>query len=341
MKTDTNVPLSSLATFRVGGPARFVHTIETADDLTNLFSSADMHKSRWYVVGGGSNVLPTDEGFDGHVLLMRIQGQEIVREDSNEVFIRVGAGESWDGFVEAVVSRGLWGVENLSSIPGTVGGTPIQNVAAYGAEVGNVIEAVEVFDTITRTTRTMTNKECLFGYRDSIFKKEEGKHLIVTAVVFRLLKTGTPDIAYKDLTEYFSVNEKTLTPHEVRKGVSEIRSKKFPDLSRVGTAGSFFKNPVISKEAFVRLQNIFPEIPSYPVAEKDDIKIPIAWIIDHVLGMRGYTIGPVGFFEQHALVLVAYDGATAHDIDVFAKDVAQRVHDATNIVIEREVRELK
>lgn len=341
MKTQTNVSLSTLTTLRVGGSARCVHTIETVRDLETLFSSSHMLGCRWYVLGSGSNVLPHDEGFDGYVLLMRIQGQEIVREDSNEVFIRVGAGESWDGFVEAVVSRGLWGVENLSSIPGTVGGTPIQNVAAYGAEVGNVIEAVEVFDTITRTTRVMTNKECLFGYRDSIFKKEGGKHLIVTAVVFRLLKTGAPDIAYKDLTEYFSLNEKTLTPYEVRQGVSEIRSKKFPDLSRVGTAGSFFKNPVISKKAFVRLQKIFPEIPSYPVAEKDDIKIPIAWIIDHVLGMRGYKIGSVGFFEQHALVLVAYEGATARDVDFFARDVARRVYDATNIVIEREVCDMR
>jgi UDP-N-acetylmuramate dehydrogenase len=340
MKTDTDISLSSLTTLRVGGPARFVHTIESTDNLTVLFSLPEIQKSSWVVLGSGSNVLADDEGFDGHVFLMRIQGQEIVKEDANEIFIRVGAGESWDGFVEDAISRNWWGVENLSGIPGTVGATPIQNVAAYGAEVKNIIETVEVFDTTMRMIRTLTREECAFGYRDSLFKKEEGRPLIVTSIIFRLLKTGSPSIDYKDLAERFPAGGGAPTLTEIRAAVLQIRSKKFPDLSRIGTAGSFFKNPTITQEAFKVLRERFPDVPSYP-AETGLVKIPIAWILDHVLGMRGYKAGNVGFFEQHALVLVAYQGATAREIDSFAYDIERRVQDATGIVIEREVRTLK
>lgn len=340
MKTDTDIPLSSLTTLRVGGRARFVHTIQSVEDLTSLFSSPEMHSQSWVVLGEGSNVLADDDGFDGHVLLMRIEGQTIVKEDENGVVIRVGAGASWDAFVEQCVSRGWWGIENLSGIPGTVGATPIQNVAAYGAEVQDVIETVEVFDTTTHIIKTLTRAECEFGYRDSLFKTEKGKSFIVTAITFRLLKNGHPSIAYKDLTEWFAAKGITPTLTEIRAAVLDVRSKKFPDLTRLGTAGSFFKNPLISKEVFERLQTTFPDVPSYPAAN-GQIKIPVAWILDHVLGMRGYRVGNVGFFEQHALVLVAYDGATAHDINVFADDVVQRVRDASGITIEREVRALK
>lgn len=340
MKTDTDIPLSSLTTLRVGGRARFVHTIQSTDDLTELFSSPDIQGQSWVVLGEGSNVLAGDEGFDGHVLLMRIEGQTIVQEDENEIVIRVGAGESWDTFVANAVSRGWWGIENLSGIPGTVGATPIQNVAAYGAEVQNVIDTVEVFDTTTRTIRKLTREECEFGYRDSLFKTEKGRPLIVTSIVFRLLKNGTPSIGYKDLTEWFTTNKKTPTLTEIRAAVLDVRSQKFPDLTQIGTAGSFFKNPVITQDAFERLQKRFPDIPSY-LAGEGQVKIPVAWILDHVLGMRGYRVGTVGFFEQHALVLVAYEGATSHEINLFADDVVQRVHDASGITIEREVRALK
>jgi UDP-N-acetylmuramate dehydrogenase len=238
--------------------------------------------------------------------------------------------------VAETVSRGLSGLENLSDIPGVVGASPVQNIGAYGVEVKDVIESVEVLDMRTRGLRTLAPEECAFGYRDSIFKHDEGKPFIVTNVSFSLSPVFHPNIAYKDLTEYFATRAAPSSSREVRDAVCTVRAAKFPDLSVLGTAGSFFKNPVLSTEVKEALAAKYPDIPSFPAAP-GWYKVPLAWILDHVLHVNGFRSGNVSLFEKQPLVLVAHTGATAREIDDFARDIEKKVFDATHIEIEREV----
>lgn len=340
MKLDTNVPLSSLTTFRVGGLAREVITIEKAADIPAAIEHLRVTGLTWNVIGGGSNTLATDAPLEQCILHMKNRGIEIVEEDSDALTARVQAGEPWDAFISWVLEHNLWGVENLAGIPGTVGATPVQNVGAYGAEVAPLIVTVSAFDTASNTFVDLSRDTCAFGYRDSIFKHPSGERYIIASVTFRLSKHPQPLLSYKDIAEWFAgVDGKMLKPIDIAHAVIEIRSKKFPNLSQVGTAGSFFKNPLVSKDFYDDLVKRFPGIAGHE--QPDGVKLSLAWILDNVCHLKGHRVGAVALFEKQPLVLVAYNGATAHDIDVFAKDVAQRVYDATNIIIEREVRELK
>lgn len=328
------VPTSTLSTLRAGGPARFCVSIRDTQTLIQLISDLKQDGIPWIVVGGGSNILFTDVGFDGCVIKMEISGTEVVLETESELHVRVGAGVVWDAFVKDMCERGLWGVENLSGIPGTVGATPVQNVGAYGVEIQEVLESVACLDTETGETTTFTNTECEFAYRDSFFKHASQGRYAITHVVFVLSKIAQPKIAYKDLTEYFLEKKPTLL--EIREAVIAIRSHKFPDLAQVGTAGSFFKNPILSQEGYDALIQKYADIPSYPTVDGKK-KIPLGWILDKALHLKGYRKGNVGLFENQSLILVAYSGATAQNIDTFAKEIAEKVFLETGIRIEREV----
>ncbi|MBP9771995.1 MAG: UDP-N-acetylmuramate dehydrogenase [Candidatus Pacebacteria bacterium] len=324
-------------TLRVGGPARFCRVVETHDDFSEASLFIQQSGMRWMVLGGGSNVLPSDDSFDGCVVRMKMRGIELVSETDSMVLVNVAGGEMWDEFVAYTVSKGWWGVENLSGIPGTVGATPIQNVGAYGVEVGSVIESVETRAIETGEKKSFSNQECMFGYRGSFFKTNEGKKHVVTSVLFRLTKNSAPKVDYKDLANVFSSQTPTLS--EIRNAVLLIRKEKFPDLGAVGTAGSFFKNPILTEERYKELQSMFPNIPSYPMKDNQR-KIPLAWILDKVLHLNGYSLGNVGLFEHQPLVLVAKKGATAKEIDAFARSIEAMVFEKTGIVCEREVQTL-
>ncbi len=327
-------------TLRVGGPARFSRTLQRQKDLLEARSFVQKNALRFVVLGDGSNILPSDEGFDGCVFLMRMMGREVLHEDNQNIVIKVSAGEPWDAFVAHAVAHGWWGIENLAGIPGTVGATPIQNVGAYGIEVSDCVESVEAFDVESGETRPFSHKECRFGYRDSFFKSEQGKKLIVTAVVFRLEKNGTPKIGYKDLANAFASHTSAPTLLEIRDTVLSIRKEKFPDLAAIGTAGSFFKNPILTEEKYKELLGMFPDIPSYTLPHSQR-KIPLAWILDKVFHLNGHSLGNVGLFERQPLVLVAQKGATAKEIDDFARSIEAMVFEKTGIVCEREVQILK
>jgi UDP-N-acetylmuramate dehydrogenase len=266
-------------------------------------------------------------------------------KEKDAVLVTVGAGESWDALVAESVRRGLWGIENLSGIPGTVGAAPIQNIGAYGVELQDVLQWVEALDAKTGKLRCLSNRECFFGYRDSIFKTPKGKDLIITRVALRLSKNGKPHLEYKDLREKFPIPNsqfpiQNLTPTDIRKAVLEIRSRKFPDLREYGTAGSFFKNPIISQRQFDTLKKRYPDLPGFELRMKDEglrMKIPLAWILDHICGLKGFKKGAVTLFERQPIVLTAMPGATAEEIKKFAEEVIRRVHAKTGIAVEYEV----
>jgi UDP-N-acetylmuramate dehydrogenase len=328
-----NVPLSALTTLRVGGAASFVAECATEADVAEALTFAQERELPWRVLGGGSNVLAADEGFPGVVLLMQIPGISAIEEAAG-VRVTAGAGVSWDALVDAVASKGLWGLENLAGIPGTVGAAPVQNIGAYGSEVKDTIIEVRTLDTSTGTIETIPNAACAFAYRDSRFKRDPSH--IILSVSFLFSPHAGPKLSYADLARAQSEGADVSTPEAVGKAVRAIRARKFPDLSITGTAGSFFKNPVIPKDAYAALVSAHPGLPGYESA--DGVKIPLAFILDRVLSLRGYKEGNVALFEQQPLVLVAHDDATSREIDAFAHAIEMRVHDATSISIEREVR---
>jgi UDP-N-acetylmuramate dehydrogenase len=335
-----HIPLSLHTTFKIGGSARYFCEAASLEDLTLAVNFAEEKKIPIFVLGEGSNTLVADQGFLGLVVKMNIRGIKIRDLEYDKVEVVAGAGEKWDSLVEFVVSKNLYGLENLSGIPGTVGAAPFQNIGAYGAELKDSVSFVEVFDTKKKKIRVMTATQCQFAYRHSIFKTKKAKNLIITKVSFVLEKQNLQsrtNIGYKDLKERFKDRFcKDVTPKEIRQAVLEIRSRKFPDLTKIGTAGSFFKNPVISKYAYEKLLKKFPEMPAYDEG-RGFVKVPLGWVLDHVCNLKGWKKGNVGTHENQALVLVNLGGATASEIKVAADYITEEVKQKTDIKIEWEV----
>jgi UDP-N-acetylmuramate dehydrogenase len=290
------------------------------------------------ILGGGSNVLVPDVGVAGLVIQVAFTGWQVTAETATAVVVEVAAGHTLDDFVAETVTAGWWGLENLSAIPGTVGATPVQNVGAYGVEVAHLIESVLILDPVTDTLRRLRPKECRFGYRDSVFKQSPSLGWIVCAVEFRLAKKAAPQLSYRDLQNRFGAAQEMPTLRDIRSAVIDIRSQKFPDWHVLGTAGSFFKNPIIPRAHYEELLRRYSDLPHYAIGSSDQVKIPLGWILDHVLKMRGYREGSVSLYEKQSLVLVNHGGATAREIDDFAKKISDAVAHELEIVIEREVR---
>lgn len=370
MKILENIPLADLTTFKIGGPARYFCSVTDVGELKKAFDFVGKHKCPVsglpvFILGGGSNVLVSDDGFPGLVIKMEIKGikaEEKTISGGTVYNVTAGAGGMWDDLVAFTVGQGLVGLENLSLIPGTVGAAPVQNIGAYGAEVKDVISAVEVFNVETGESRTMTNAECHFGYRDSLFKKPEGRKYIITHVVFRLLKNAPLKTDYKDIQEYLTAdniqlttgdkgqntkNKQSLTLEKLREIIINIRTNKLPDIKKNGTAGSFFKNPIISRQKYEELKQRHPDMPHFPVGTpvstsvspeaSADVKISAAWLLDKLCGFKGYHDGSVGVYQNQALVLVNFGGARASDIIALAKKMADCVREKTGIELEKEV----
>lgn len=330
-----NIPLSDYTTLKTGGVARFMVTVSSVEGLSEATDFAKEKNLPILIVGGGSNLLIPDEGFSGLVIKINLLGLEYADVGEGKIELMCGAGEIFDDVILDTVERGFWGMENLTSIPGTVGATPIQNVGAYGVEIKDLVIKVEAYHLPTNTLKFFSNSECKFGYRDSFFKTDEGKDYVITKVFLALSKNPNPKIDYADLKLGLKDKEVTLTT--IRKVVKEIRGKKFPDWSVVGTAGSFFKNPIIPKELGEKLQAQYPGLSTYPVDE-NNLKIPLGFILDKVCGLKGFREGEVGLYKEQALVLVNYGKATTEDIKKFAEKISIIVEEKTGIKIEPEVR---
>jgi len=332
-----NIPLAQYTTFRIGGPARYFSVVTNEDELVEAVTFAKDKKLSTLIIGGGSNLLISDDGFNGLVIKMEING--VKKDELQSVdyeLITAGAGEDWDKLVEKTVSENFYGLENLSSVPGTVGASPVQNIGAYGAEVSNVISSVRALDTKTMKFVDLSNTDCHFSYRNSLFKEEKGR-FIITGVTYKLYKDGKVNIDYRDLKEYFEGKGKgSLSPIEVRQAIVEIRKNKLPDWKKFGTAGSFFKNPIITIEQFEQLKSKYSEIPGYLEAD-GRVKVSLGWILDKLCDVKGLTVGNVGTYEKQALVIVTKPGATASEVLAFSNELIHRVKDKTGIDIEGEV----
>jgi len=331
--------LTSLNTFKIDAVADYFAEINSVDHLKEALEFAEKNKLPIFILGGGSNILISDKNFLGLVLKINIKGV-LWKEMGDMIEVTAGAGENWDGLVLESVKRDLYGLQNLSGIPGSVGGAPVQNIGAYGAEIKDVLKSVEVFDKEKKVFLSLSKEECKFGYRDSIFKTPEGENYVITKVILWLSKTGNLNLNYKDVTEYFALKKNTPTLSEVREAILEIRNKKFPDLEFVGTAGSFFKNPIISREKYDELLKKYPELPSYNMSSSL-VKIPLAWIIDKICGLKGKREDKVGTFSKQAIVVVNWSGATGTEIKNFAEKIKKEVKAKTDIDIELEVQEMK
>lgn len=329
MRIFEHEPLAPRTTFNVGGSARFLIEVETEEDVRGALALAHKSGLPVCIIGGGSNVLADDGEAEGVFIAVKTTG--CVREGDTVI---AGAGEVWDDLVSFAVLEERWGIENLSAIPGTVGGAVVQNAGAYGVEVEDTLAWVEAFDVKTGALKRLSKEACNFSYRTSCFKREVGRYIILRAA-FTLSAAGSPNIAYRDLTERF--NGSTPTVAQVRDAVRDIRAGKFPDLKGGGTAGSFFKNPVISNTEVGRLVERFPGLPVFAAADGVTSKVSLAWLLDHALNLRGKTEGFVRCYEKQPLVIVAQHGARAEEVRSFAAMIKTRVAKEIGISIEPEV----
>lgn len=334
MKTFENYSLLHNNTFGVDVNAKYFIEYDSVEELQSLLASDLLKETKFMHIGGGSNLLFIND-YEGVILHSKITGIDAIEGTRSVVVLKVGAGEKWDSFVEYCVSKNYGGVENLSGIPGEVGATPVQNIGAYGAEVSNVICAVECVDVESGRERIFTAQECEFGYRDSIFKRSLKGRYIVTYVHFKLQKTDwVPNVNYGSLkVEFEKYTEKTVA--SVRAAVLEIRGRKLPEPKVLGNAGSFFMNPTISAEKFEALKQNYPEMPSYP-ASKGKVKIAAGWLIEQC-GWKGKSVGPVAVHGSQALVLINKGGANGLDIINLSDSIRASVREKFDIELIPEV----
>jgi UDP-N-acetylmuramate dehydrogenase len=320
MKIQEQVALAPFTTFGIGGPARWFIEAASEAEIVDAVSWARERSLPLFVLGGGSNLLISDRGFAGLVLRVALRGVTF-EEDSGSRVYRIAAGEGWDGFVEGAVQDGCAGVECMAGIPGTVGGTPVQNVGAYGQEVAETIERVRVLDLQTLGFREMAAAECGFAYRTSIFNSLERGRFLVTRVDYRLRPGGEPNLRYADLAKAFLVGTQPGLI-EVAAQVRRIRRVKGMLIvdgdADCRSAGSFFKNPIISAGQFAELTaglGVKSEMspPTYPSGE-GWVKLPAAWLIEHAGFSKGFAMGRAGISSRHTLALVNLGGATAGDL---------------------------
>lgn len=321
-------------TFGVEAKARFYFEFtEPADLEIFLRSNEGWRDEALLLLGEGSNVLFRDD-FNGLVICPKVPGLALVHEDRQNVWVEAGAGENWDEFVEYCVFQGFGGPENLSHIPGAVGAAPVQNIGAYGREVGELVERVKGFNLQTMQMEEYSGEECRFDYRDSIFKQELKGKFVITSVIFRLEKFPEFNLTYGSLGEKVKeLGETSL--YNIRKAVIAIRSAKLPDVKELGSAGSFFKNPVVDEAVALHLQQKFPDMPVYP-AGASRRKLAAGWLIEQA-GWKGYREGDAGVHEKQALVLVNYGAATGKQIFELSEKIRSSVADKFGIELEREV----
>lgn len=332
IRETADAPLRQRNSFHVEERAERLIEFDREEDLDLIFGKG--RPERWYVLGGGNNILFTRR-FEGTLIKPAATGITVIGEDADTVTLRAEAATDWDRMVAWCVERGLWGAENLSLIPGTVGASPVQNIGAYGAEAAGIIYRVHLYDTLRREHVTLEKADCRFAYRDSIFKHEMRGRTVITAVELRLGKHPSPNLAYGDLKAQVEARGGASIAN-IRNAVCAIRRSKLPDPDTLGNAGSFFKNPVVDNATAERLREEDPACPVYPVSAHGMCKLAAGWLIDRA-GLKGFRMGRVGVHERQALVLVNFGGATGNEVIALARYVQDRVFDRFGVRIEPEV----
>jgi UDP-N-acetylmuramate dehydrogenase len=339
------VPLAPYTTFRIGGPALWFAQAKTEDDIACGLSFAAEHHLPLFILGGGSNLLVSDQGFPGLVLHVRLLGINTT-QDGPRLRLSAGAGEDWDSFVACAVAAHAAGIECLSGIPGTVGGTPVQNVGAYGQEVAQTIDSVRAFDRESKTFVNLSAADCHFSYRRSIFNSTERDRYVVSRVDYSLLSHGAPKLAYAELSNYFAAqNRNRPSLAEVREAVRSIRAKKgmliTPGDTDSQSAGSFFKNPVVPSsmlEFLAREVGVTKDaIPAYKAQEEEDkVKLSAAWLIERAGFPKGFALGNAGISSRHTLALINRGGASAAEVLALRDEIVNQVLSRFNIRLEPE-----
>jgi UDP-N-acetylmuramate dehydrogenase len=334
MEIRQDVDLTPYNSFGISARAHHFVSIGQPDELAAVFRHARQEKLRVLVLGSGSNILFVND-FLGLVLHMATRGVDL---DESTGRVRVAAGEVWHDFVATCMNKGFHGLENLALIPGTVGAAPVQNIGAYGVELGDLLVSVTVFDSAELRFRTLEREACEFDYRHSLFKQPAGADLVITEVELQLSRDWQPETSYRALSEALQqAGISEPTPQQLFDTVCQVRLSKLPDPARLGNAGSFFKNPVVSSQKYQALLADFPAMPSFPTDEPGLVKIPAAWLLDE-LGCKGQGRGGAAVHEQHALVLVNRNRASGEDIFMLAQDMSSKVLTRFGIALQPEVR---
>jgi UDP-N-acetylmuramate dehydrogenase len=327
-----NQSLKNYNTFGIDAKAKEFIAVNTVDALVEVVaSSQDL-----FILGGGSNMLLTQD-IQKLVVHLDLKGLEIIEENEDFVIVRAQAGENWHEFVLWCIDQDFGGIENLSLIPGNVGTTPIQNIGAYGVEIKDTLFSCEALNRKTLQIETFTNEQCKFDYRESVFKNELKEQYIITAVLFKLTKKNHKvSTTYGAIeTELSNQNIQNPTLKDISNAVIAIRQSKLPDPKELGNSGSFFKNPVISKEAYKKAKAIHPDMPHYVVSE-NSVKVPAGWLIEQA-GFKGKRFGDAGVHKNQALVLVNYGTATGAELVELSQTIQQTILDQFGIAIEAEV----
>ncbi len=347
MKFQENIDLSSYNTFQVSCLAKYFCVVESKEDFLKVIETEIYQNNKILFLGWWSNILLTQDTYDGLVIKNEIKGKEVITEDDDEMVIKVWSGENRDSFVKRSIKKGLYGIENLISIPGTVWAAPMQNIWAYGVEVGNLISNVGWIDLPSKAEIILAQYECNFGYRNSVFKQELNKLFFIDSVSFRL-KKYSPE-SYQAHNEYWAIKTKLeekwidddqITPIVMAETIAEIRESKLPDRKSTGTAGSFFKNPIVSKEQHKKLQQLDSSIKGYPLSFEGKnipmVKLNAGQLID-LAWLKGLQQGNVGTYHKHALILVNNWGWTWKELVALSQRIQKIVFESFGVKIEPEV----
>ena len=341
----TNVSLKPYNSFGFDAVAKQFAEINESNDLQNLIKSGALQSQNVLILSGGNNILFQKEVFDGLVVYINTKGIDILMESENEVMVRAQAGEDWPDFVRFCVGKGWHGVENLAHIPGKVGAAPVQNIGAYGMELKDSFVQSEAMDLTTGESLVFTKEECRFGYRESVFKSELKGRYVITSVDFLLKKDAPLNLEYGNIKSYLEQNG---IPHptlqQLHDAICAIRDAKLPDVKQIGSAGSFFKNPVIEREQYEALQKDYPTMPHYD-EPNGMVKVPAGWLIEHsgpstgsgTASWKGWRDEHVGVYDKQALVLVHYGGGKGCDIVNLAHKIQDSVEEKFGIRISPEV----
>lgn len=339
MQVHTNIPLKNYTTMKLGGNARFMTDIHDQTELEHIIQQSAAQQLPIFVLGGGSNTIARDEGFNGIVARNRVMGYEVIEDAPGHATIRVGGGEIWDDTVKRTVDASLSGIEALSSIPGTVGASPVQNIGAYGQEVSESIVTVEAYDMAADQMVTLSNEQCGFSYRHSIFRGEAAGRYFIMYVTFRLSKNMPQPPFYKAIEDYLSTHNVTIfTPQTIRDAVTAIRAEKLPDPRERPNAGSFFKNAIIEDWHYQELIKEHPDMPSYDMPNKH-YKIPTGWLIEQT-GLKGQLISGMRVHDKNALVLINESAGSYSDLAAARDTIAGSVRDMFRIEIQQEPLEI-
>ena len=334
MQVLKNISLKTLNTFGVEASAEYFVDIESENDLQDLFSDDKWRDYPRLVLGGGSNMLFT-QNFGGLVIHLKIQGLSAEIE-GDDVYVHAGAGIVWNDLVNYCVDNDYAGIENLSLIPGSVGASPVQNIGAYGVELQDIFHSCRAFEISTGKIKVFTKEDCAFSYRDSVFKSSLKGLYIITEVTFKLSKIFKPNVSYGAITEELAkrgINVPSIK--QLSQVISHIRVSKLPDPTTIGNAGSFFKNPIIAESTFNKLKSQFADIVHFPAGE-GYVKVSAGWLIEQC-DWKGKVVGNTGTWKNQALVLVNHGNATGNEIFQFSSSIIDSVNAKYGILLEREV----